>query len=867
MYLSWDRGVADQRFVIDDFSGCGEPITHLTWWGNTCAVWDGPDCDLPDYSPFVVRFYADDGTGAPDLDNLLCAYDPVYAQRRYTTLWWCRESSVQHLPFGRVERFTATLAPACDLPAGWISIASKNTDCDFAWAPAAASGPQFFYDNGILTEQTDENRAFCLYTTVLTGACCYEDTGVCANGVAETMCLSSYGVFYEDTLCTEVTCEPALGACCDHATDIDNCTLTLMADCAFDWLGPHSTCDECCVVICPPEGTPEGEPVCHDGYIDTYNNGCFTDPDWTFPDDWLHIEENEVLCGQMGTYTTGEQNLRDFDWYYYHLSDPVALVEAHVKGEFQPDVYLLDATCPPTVISHSCGDDCDEAIASATLLPGTYFVAVSCYGTVDCGTPYNLEIETSEAGCCRLEIDPEDVLLEFESTQNVCLAFGGTWEAVAACGSDCLKLADSNCDGAVNSFDIDAFVLALTYPSSWPHLYSCNYFCANDLNCDGMVNAFDIDPFVACLTGGGCGQCDHGACCLPDGTCEVLSSYACSAAGGVHHGPDTVCEPDLCEYACCVDWDCIGDFSKSLCDVFDGYWALGERCDAGFECEGACCLDDMECLDTYADVCATMGGEFIPGAQCSDDPCPQACCLGTECELYTEADCAMLGGLFVGGPCTPDLCVGACCDDYDGTPCEDDWLRGDCTVDDGFDQPRFVPGGTCADLDPPCGIIGACCLDSHCIGDVTNWACDEAGGVWYEGESCAGGFICPGACCFDDMCVFLFEDDCIAASGVYVGGPCDPNPCIEYGACCDDYDGDPCEDDWPADQCTTAFGFDDPRFVPGVTCAELDPPCPAMGACCIGIHCVADVSHWACDQADGIWYEGESCGAGFVCPQ
>ncbi len=67
---------------------------------------------------------------------------------------------------------------------------------------------------------------------------------------------------------------------------------------------------------------------------------------------------------------------------------------------------------------------------------------------------------------------------------------------------------DLNCDGVVNSFDIDPFVLALTsaideppfvgylavYPDCDPRLA--------DVNGDGLVNVFDIDPFVAALTGG-----------------------------------------------------------------------------------------------------------------------------------------------------------------------------------------------------------------------------------------------------------------------------------------------------------------------------------------------------------------------------
>ncbi len=61
---------------------------------------------------------------------------------------------------------------------------------------------------------------------------------------------------------------------------------------------------------------------------------------------------------------------------------------------------------------------------------------------------------------------------------------------------------DLNCDGAVNAFDIDPFVLALTAPDAYAATYpDCNILNA-DVNGDGVVNAFDIDPFVDLLTGG-----------------------------------------------------------------------------------------------------------------------------------------------------------------------------------------------------------------------------------------------------------------------------------------------------------------------------------------------------------------------------
>lgn len=61
---------------------------------------------------------------------------------------------------------------------------------------------------------------------------------------------------------------------------------------------------------------------------------------------------------------------------------------------------------------------------------------------------------------------------------------------------------DLNCDGAINTFDIDPFVLALTSPDAYAASFAgCDYTLA-DVNYDGVVNAFDIDPFVLLLTAG-----------------------------------------------------------------------------------------------------------------------------------------------------------------------------------------------------------------------------------------------------------------------------------------------------------------------------------------------------------------------------
>ncbi len=90
-----------------------------------------------------------------------------------------------------------------------------------------------------------------------------------------------------------------------------------------------------------------------------------------------------------------------------------------------------------------------------------------------------------------------------------------TWTATDLCGnvSEGVQTitiglrGDLNCDGLINAFDIDPFVLALTAPEEYALTFpECSLMLA-DVNCDGLINAFDIDPFVVCLLQGGCAPC------------------------------------------------------------------------------------------------------------------------------------------------------------------------------------------------------------------------------------------------------------------------------------------------------------------------------------------------------------------------
>lgn len=60
---------------------------------------------------------------------------------------------------------------------------------------------------------------------------------------------------------------------------------------------------------------------------------------------------------------------------------------------------------------------------------------------------------------------------------------------------------DVNCDGALDAFDIEAFILALVDPNGYAAAYpDCEILLA-DMNGDGAVDAFDIQPFIDALVG------------------------------------------------------------------------------------------------------------------------------------------------------------------------------------------------------------------------------------------------------------------------------------------------------------------------------------------------------------------------------
>ncbi|MBL8877558.1 MAG: hypothetical protein JNG88_00435 [Phycisphaerales bacterium] len=78
----------------------------------------------------------------------------------------------------------------------------------------------------------------------------------------------------------------------------------------------------------------------------------------------------------------------------------------------------------------------------------------------------------------------------------------GTSAITFTVGQSNRRPGDLNCDGLVNNFDIDPFVLALSDANAYAVQFpNCDRLNA-DTNNDGLVNNFDIDAFVLLLSGG-----------------------------------------------------------------------------------------------------------------------------------------------------------------------------------------------------------------------------------------------------------------------------------------------------------------------------------------------------------------------------
>ena len=281
---------------------------------------------------------------------------------------------------------------------------------------------------------------------------------------------------------------------------------------------------------------------------------------------------------------------------------------------------------------------------------------------------------------------------------------------------------------------------------------------------------------VVMVLGGGkaFAQAGPGACCLPDGSCEIILGNVCKELGGVFQGSDAACAVCLVlKGACCLPGNVCVDATVTWCDDQGGdFQGVGQTCANGFVCGGACCFIGGQCKFITERRCQTAGGIWQGnGNTCSDgllscDPLTGACCLGAcgvpgGCVEMTWYDCFNEGGVYLG----------------DATEC--------C----GANQ--------CGGAEVPAG-KGACCLPGNICAELPEEVCQAQGGDFNGLDSSCEFTRCAGACCFlDGTCTFVIFIRCKTAGGFWQGGGTTCGGVCRVGACClngdDGVEGAECE--------------------------------------------------------------------------
>jgi hypothetical protein len=99
-----------------------------------------------------------------------------------------------------------------------------------------------------------------------------------------------------------------------------------------------------CVVDAPAGSVFEGEPPFGDDYVDSYNGGCNTPPDFPFQDLWGDASGDLVFCGTSGWYLYHGSPQRDTDWFRVHMGSGDRV---EVRADAERPTYLI-------AVPHDC---------------------------------------------------------------------------------------------------------------------------------------------------------------------------------------------------------------------------------------------------------------------------------------------------------------------------------------------------------------------------------------------------------------------------------------------------------------------------------------------------------------------------------
>jgi hypothetical protein len=487
---------------------------------------------------FIINLHANDA-GTPGLVE--CSYTVVATRT----------------PTGRVlggfkeNRYRATLPTPCPLTHGWISIiGAGDPQCHFLWVSTPEVDDRS-YCNLCDPPNQPFDLSFCLGGTGggVSGACCDESTGNCADDVDIAACAATGQRFDAGATCAELSpgCAVETGACCRPD---GSCGVVTPDACVADggrWLGAGASCElcpklgGCCVVpgncildtaqdcaalgrTFAGEGTTCADcppiPTCHpDAVFGQFPDG----PDFfvAYQSESGQSRRFEHLPGLAGTVT-------DLTWWGLDL-EPLG------GGAFRECAEL---SAPFTISFHEDAAGVPgELVCTYTLTP-TYTPTIHRYG----GTTLNEYTAALPAPCV---------------VRNpwVSLVGGGSPTCQFYWMSAPAENGSHFCEGCLvefSDFDLNVCVSGQQGGVSGACCDGPSAACAPGIDiayCTGSLERF--------IPGGACGDFDPpcgvmlGACCFAQtASCASLTQVDCAAQQGLWLGANSICSRCPCAVAC-----------------------------------------------------------------------------------------------------------------------------------------------------------------------------------------------------------------------------------------------------------------------------------------------------------------------------
>ncbi len=212
-----------------------------------------------------------------------------------------------------------------------------------------------------------------------------------------------------------------------------------------------------------------------------------------------------------------------------------------------------------------------------------------------------------------------------------------------------------------------------TAASNWLYAISCPFACPAGWHSFNQLNILckpsgDWNIRLS-YTGLGCAPPQPGACCVPDGSCQIASPADCALMNGTFQGGGVTCDQVTCvptgNVPCCFQstGGCL-TLSYGNCQLAGGVpGPVGQTC-AGYVCfaTGACCKPDGSCSVMSPADCAAAGGTYQGNfTTCAGVNCPQplgaSCFPNGFCLMLSEVDAGLVGATWNG--------FGSTCDDFD----------------------------------------------------------------------------------------------------------------------------------------------------------------------------------------------------------